>query len=537
MNGESLPITRMRWVEGKNLKKYICAHYRESERIRDLAYSFQEMVVSLHRNHIAHGDLQHGNIIVSDSGQLFLVDYDSMFVPSMGAGFPDFIKGLKDYQHPSRNRNKYSSEKLDYFSELVIYLSLLAISEKPSLFGKYNVEDSEALLFKVTDYGDLRSSEVYRDLSGLSDTVRHYLCILEAYLKENDINALYPFTSETAISQSKWYYNRLENEDDNDWSSALRTNSKSGYLDYIRKHPTGKHLIECRAWLSTLEDKEDWNTASRTDTLSSYQLYLQKHPNGENRNRAQLKISWLQDDTNWRSALAANTISAIENYRRWFPNGCHISECDSIIEGLVWREALKKDTRSSYDNYIKNYPNGNHVLEARKNIDGIIKKEEEKRVRERELKAWHSAEAANTISAYQGYLEEFGDNARHSGDAKRAIAELKSSEGKGWVVMLFIILICALIVWFIIAQTNSDQAIPSGRQVPDSGYNPSYVDHSAEIRQIKESLDNWLPGKEAAHKNGLSVGNLSPWQNKIDKLKDYGDPSWKEYQDRIDKLK
>ena len=537
VNGRTWATTRMRWVDGLTIKEYICRNVRDSQKITRLADSFLKMCLTLHEHHIAHGDLQHGNIIVSGSGNLYLVDYDSLYVPSMRSDFRDVITGLVDYQHPSRKSNRVSSDRLDFFSELVIYLSIIAIAEKPSLVNDYKVQDTEALLFKAEDYADFRGSKIYRELSGLSSTVRQYLSLLESYLKESDISALQPFTSDAAIGQAIEQIERLRNEDENDWSFAERAGTKYGYWAYLRNHPNGRHVAECRARLSAFEDQEDWHTTERTDTLAAYQLYLQNHPNGRYRNLAQSRISQFQDDTNWRAALAANTISAIENYRRWFPYGRHISECDSIIEGLMWQEALRKNTLKSYQDYLDRYPYGNHSIDAGSAIVKLKAKERERRERERELKAWHSAETANTISAYRGYLEEFGDNARHSEDAKRAIAELKSSEGKGWVVMLFIILICALIVWFIIAQTNSDQAIPSGRQVPDSGYNPSYVDHSAEIRQIKESLDNWLPGKEAAHKNGLSVGNLSPWQNKIDKLKDYGDPSWKKYQDRIDKLK
>ena len=88
VKGESLPITKMKWVDGKNLKNYICAHYQEKGKIKDLAQSFLKLVSCLHGKKIAHGDLQHGNILVSETGQLYLVDYDSMYVPSMMNGFP-----------------------------------------------------------------------------------------------------------------------------------------------------------------------------------------------------------------------------------------------------------------------------------------------------------------------------------------------------------------------------------------------------------------------------------------------------------------
>ena len=193
IKGDSYPITKMRWIEGLNLKKYICKYSHDSKSIKRLAKSFLDMVFELHSHEIAHGDLQHGNIIVSESGELFLVDYDSMYVPEMKDQYADIITGLIDYQHPSRKNNSYSSEKLDYFSEVIIYTSLLAIAEKPELVSLYNVEDSESLLFTSKDFEDIKRSQIYRDLKVLQNPdIDLCLNILSEYLSTNDINLLQP---------------------------------------------------------------------------------------------------------------------------------------------------------------------------------------------------------------------------------------------------------------------------------------------------------------------------------------------------------
>ena len=196
VNGNAFPITKMKWVEGKNLKEYICAHSQEKERIRNLAQSFLKMVTCLHKKRIAHGDLQHGNILVSESDQLHLVDYDSMYVPSMGNDFPDIISGLVDYQHPARKKNQLSSEKLDYFSELIIYTSLLGIAERPDFVESYNVEGSEGLLFSFSDFDSFENSRVFHELSELKNPeIDNCLSILKEYLAVDDINELKPFES------------------------------------------------------------------------------------------------------------------------------------------------------------------------------------------------------------------------------------------------------------------------------------------------------------------------------------------------------
>lgn len=44
VKGESLPITKMKWVDGKKLKNYICTHYQEKGKIKELAKSFLKMI-------------------------------------------------------------------------------------------------------------------------------------------------------------------------------------------------------------------------------------------------------------------------------------------------------------------------------------------------------------------------------------------------------------------------------------------------------------------------------------------------------------
>lgn len=152
------------------------------------------MITTLHKYHISHGDLQHGNILIDDNDNLFLIDYDSVYVPEL-QGEADIIKGLKGYQHPKRGDNLLANEKVDYFSEQIIYLSILAIAEKSSLVEKYQVEDSEQLLFSFEDFKDLENSQVYVDLMQLGGLFPILLKILSDYLDEDDICNLEPFTT------------------------------------------------------------------------------------------------------------------------------------------------------------------------------------------------------------------------------------------------------------------------------------------------------------------------------------------------------
>lgn len=194
VEGKKYPTTRMKWIDGKNLKEYICIHKNDKNKLKNLANNFVKMITTLHKYHISHGDLQHGNILVDDNDNLFLIDYDSVYVPEL-QGEADIIKGLKGYQHPKRGDNLLANEKVDYFSELIIYLSILAIAEKSSLVEKYQVEDSEQLLFSFEDFKDLENSQVYADLMQLEGLFPILLKILSDYLNEDDICNLDPFTT------------------------------------------------------------------------------------------------------------------------------------------------------------------------------------------------------------------------------------------------------------------------------------------------------------------------------------------------------
>lgn len=192
VEGIIYPTTRMRWIDGITIKDYICQNRNSKQLLKELAEKFLALTRALHNLSFAHGDLQHGNILVNTDHQMYLVDYDSFYCPKL-KGEADNVTGLPDYQHPSRKNNKYVSEKLDYFSELIIYLSILAIAENPSLVDKYQVADAERLLFAKEDYEDIKNSQIYKDIQSLGGTFQELLDVLENYLKAPDIDALRPF--------------------------------------------------------------------------------------------------------------------------------------------------------------------------------------------------------------------------------------------------------------------------------------------------------------------------------------------------------
>lgn len=190
VNGILHPIVLMDWVDAQTLKEYINSNISNSSKILDLAESFKQMIIYFHKVNIAHGDLQHGNILVKSDGSLVAIDYDSMFIDPLN-GMPDNVKGLPGYQHPTRNSNQYVNSKLDYFSELVIYLSLLIYAETPYLWAEYY--ETEDLFFSKDDFANPSNSKlIIEHLKSPNPTISELIKKMREELKVTDITHLRP---------------------------------------------------------------------------------------------------------------------------------------------------------------------------------------------------------------------------------------------------------------------------------------------------------------------------------------------------------
>jgi serine/threonine protein kinase len=182
----------MEWLEGKLLKEYIEENLSNKRKLSKLANDFLEMCRTLRENKISHGDLQEGNILIDKNSNIKLVDYDSVCIPEI-EGEKELVSGLKGYQHPSRFKGAKASLKADYFSELVIYISILVFSEKSDLWNKYQVKDTQYLIFNESDFEDFENSEVYQDLQKLSQSVKSLTRIVSGYLRESNYRNLTAF--------------------------------------------------------------------------------------------------------------------------------------------------------------------------------------------------------------------------------------------------------------------------------------------------------------------------------------------------------
>ncbi|MFM9108526.1 MAG: hypothetical protein ACKOWF_17710, partial [Chloroflexota bacterium] len=161
--GSRWPVVKMEWVDGISLQRYVTDHHADQLRMQQLLKSFRQSIQELTRLGLAHGDLQHGNILVCNDA-LVLVDYDGMYVPSMGVSGPREM-GHANYQSPLRDAASFGPD-LDHFSSLVIATGLQALAAEPGLWKKYSNGDN--LLFVATDFANPAASPLFRDLRAIT---------------------------------------------------------------------------------------------------------------------------------------------------------------------------------------------------------------------------------------------------------------------------------------------------------------------------------------------------------------------------------
>jgi len=170
-DGKWYPLILMDWVQGETLFQWARTRCLagDSRALAACAQRWAALVKELADASIAHGDLQHANVMVTNTGELKLVDYDCMCVPAL-VGRRNLEVGVEPYQHPDRNERTLLSLDLDNFSALVIHVALRALAAEPQLWMKY-VEGPayDKLLFRKEDFQAPNASALYRDLINSPD--------------------------------------------------------------------------------------------------------------------------------------------------------------------------------------------------------------------------------------------------------------------------------------------------------------------------------------------------------------------------------
>jgi hypothetical protein len=175
---ERYPVLKMEWIDAVTLSSWLDDNHADRFAVDRLADRFEALTRDLSEHEIAHGDLQHGNLLVASDDTLRLVDYDGMYVPAL-EGLGGTERGHRNYQSPMRGNDDFGAA-LDRFSAWVIFVSLKAIAAEPALWTRLHEPSGEFLLLTEEDFKNPGGSAGLqtllahpdRTVSGLADQVR-----------------------------------------------------------------------------------------------------------------------------------------------------------------------------------------------------------------------------------------------------------------------------------------------------------------------------------------------------------------------------
>jgi hypothetical protein len=198
VRGRWYPILKMPWVEGLLLNEFVRDSLDKPAVLESLSQIWVRMSRRLREAGVAHGDLQHGNVLLvpgskTTSLAVKLVDYDGMFVPTLAKSKPGEV-GHPAYQHPRRLREGNYRGDLDRFPLLVIGTALRCLAVAgPALWARYDNGDN--LLFREADLRAPSDSALFRELWQLDDRLSHLL-VGRLALASQDAMAQVPLVDE-----------------------------------------------------------------------------------------------------------------------------------------------------------------------------------------------------------------------------------------------------------------------------------------------------------------------------------------------------
>jgi hypothetical protein len=198
VRGRWYPVVKMQWVEGFLLNQFVRDNLTRPALLENLLGLWARMARRLREADVAHGDLQHGNVLLVPGSRtaklaLKLIDYDGMYVPALD-GRPAGEAGHPAYQHPQRMREATSGPDVDRVPLLVVAAALRGlIVAGPSLWQRHDNGDN--LLFRQADLRAPGESPLFRQLWRLQDPLARVLAARLALACDGPLEEAPPLTA------------------------------------------------------------------------------------------------------------------------------------------------------------------------------------------------------------------------------------------------------------------------------------------------------------------------------------------------------
>jgi WD40 repeat protein len=172
VHGNWYPALKMRWVEGFLLNHFVRDNLDKPALLQAMQQIWVRLARRLREANLAHGDLQHGNVLLVPGSKaaalaVKLIDYDGMWVPALAKSRSGEV-GHPNYQHPQRLREGTYNSEVDRFPFLVTATALRALSiGGRGLWERYDNGDN--LLFREPDLRAPDESPLFRELAASTD--------------------------------------------------------------------------------------------------------------------------------------------------------------------------------------------------------------------------------------------------------------------------------------------------------------------------------------------------------------------------------
>ena len=171
--------------------------------------------------------------------------------------FDDEIKGLEGYQHPSRWKMKKMSRKADYFSELIIYTSLMTFAEIPSLWKDKNIKDTETMLFSADDIKSRGKSSIFAILDSNTHLAQYSSAIKKELMIDN-IEDLQPLEDVVVSNEQKIVSSAQEKWKNNGYVPEIVDYSNSIYSIQEKWKDNGYSACNKEYDIDTDEISQKW---------------------------------------------------------------------------------------------------------------------------------------------------------------------------------------------------------------------------------------------------------------------------------------
>lgn len=165
IRGQLYPVMIMDWVDAQPLADVVddMIGAGDLDGVASLTARISGVFHELEAAGLVHGDIQHGNLLVSESA-VTLVDYDSVFAPGMPSSTGATEAGHPNYRHPGAAQLPGGRPNGDTFAATLIIASLNWISARPELWRYHHGEN---LILDAADLENPETSEAWREIDSI----------------------------------------------------------------------------------------------------------------------------------------------------------------------------------------------------------------------------------------------------------------------------------------------------------------------------------------------------------------------------------